>query len=197
MSTDHTDRLEAAVRQHIADGTGIDFDTLVLEGNPKGDRPKEPYATLLLVHTRRLGEPNYATSADGTTTVENFYRSRFSLQFYRATAVTLAQRYADWCASEAGRDAQLDADPPFAIVSAVDYQREDDDVSDHLERRTLIDLDVEWRTSTTQDGSTISEIASPAGEALRADLPPVTAADGNVVHGTVSHDFGKVFTDGT
>ena len=94
--------LERSTRWFIAEGTGIDRH-LVIEGNSPGARPKEGYASLLLVDDRRKSYPIRQQLPAGDGVADLVYRrAMFSLQFYREDAVDLAEKFDRWAMSEVG-----------------------------------------------------------------------------------------------
>ena len=112
---DVSQQLDRSVRAYVARGTGLDMN-LVRPGNAKGQRPKAPYATLLPVSDLRTGAPQYRQQVDAAgraagTLTETPYRRTYSLQFYRAGALDLANAFDRWAASE---DGLIVADTSFA-----------------------------------------------------------------------------------
>lgn len=108
------DSLERSVRLFVAEGACLDRHD-VIEGNPGGQRPKGPYATVLLVDDIALksqGTPiRRAVHADETLDLQSvrgqvgemvYRRATYSVQFYRKTAVARAKRFDQWATSQNG-----------------------------------------------------------------------------------------------
>ena len=108
--------LERCLRDFVARGAGLDADK-VRPGNAKAARPKDPYATLLLLNDVRRSQPEFIQLNDATTggaagTLQlTPRRATYSLQFYRDGAAALAELFDYYAMSEAGL---IDADTSFA-----------------------------------------------------------------------------------
>ena len=96
------DDLERTLRSFVAAGSGLATDH-VIPGNDKGPRPKEPYASLLLIGDDRLAYPvRYQRPDNEMTTQVTYRRANYSLQFYREGAVDLARAFVRFAESEIG-----------------------------------------------------------------------------------------------
>ena len=93
--------LERAVRWFVAEGTGLATNR-VIAGNAQGQRPKEPYASLLLIRDARRGYPIRRDLINGETADLVYRRAEFSLQFYRKGAADLAESFDAWAMSTKG-----------------------------------------------------------------------------------------------
>ena len=93
--------LERAVRWFVAEGCGLAMNR-VTQGNAQGPRPKDPYASLLLMTDLRRGYPVRRQLPNGQTADLIYRRAEYSLQFYRKGAVDLAERFDAWAMSENG-----------------------------------------------------------------------------------------------
>ena len=106
--------LDRTIRAYVSNGSSLD-QRLVIPGNSSQQRPKEPYASLLLVRDQRTSRPNFRQLYDddgnpaGTLT-DTQRRRDYSLQFYRSGAVDLASNFLNYIESESGI---LDAQTAF------------------------------------------------------------------------------------
>ena len=99
--------LERAVRWFVAEGCGLKSDLVIPGDDDKGQRPKAPYASLLLLDDRRKGYPIRRHIPDGEAGAGRvadmiYRRAEFSLQFYRKGAVDMAERFDAWAMSPRG-----------------------------------------------------------------------------------------------
>ena len=149
-----TEQLERDLRTFVQEGSGLAAG-LVIRGNAKGPRPKDPYASLLYVDDERQGYPVYVQGTTQVTAVQ-FYRTRFSLQFYRDGAVALAFRWRTWAESEVGvaRAAALG----FQSVFPLAVRRLDSIIADLFEERALIEWRVEWVYDSSQDTPVVDRL---------------------------------------
>ena len=94
--------LERCARWFVAEGSGLDMNR-VIEGNSPGARPKDGYASLLLIDDQRKSYPIRRQLPEGEGVADLVYRrATFSLQFYREDAVDLAENFDRWAMSEVG-----------------------------------------------------------------------------------------------
>ena len=184
--TDVLDRLATAVRLYVAEGAGLP-DTNVIPGDEAdmGQRPSGAYASLLFVSNRRRGYPTYRdTPGDTEITVITGECAHYSLQFYRADAFDRAYRFAAWAETLLGQEAinrhnqentGNDSAPPFRVVFPITVGELDIEVETVIERRAVINLQVNWIHSRPETVALM--------DALRGTLivdPPMTG-DGEAV----------------
>ena len=103
--------LEVALYLYVQQGSGV----ICIQGNSKGPRPKDPYATLLLTDDVDASHPSRMDLRDGTTLDTHYVRAMYSLQFYRKDAVATARRFARWVRSEVGLSQARTAFPDGCI----------------------------------------------------------------------------------
>ena len=72
--TTATQEFERTLRAFVAAGSGLDGEH-VIPGNDKGERPKDAYATLLLIDDDRLAYPVRYQQPDETTTQVTYRRA--------------------------------------------------------------------------------------------------------------------------
>ena len=168
------DDLERNVRSFVAAGSGLATDH-VIPGNDDGPRPKEPYASLLLIDDDRLAYPiRYQQPYDETVSTLTYRRAAYSLQFYRDGAVDHARRFVRYAESENGltfaedgwpldddgnKDpAATDADRfPFRVVQTppLSVQRLDVPVGEQWEQRALVALSVDYADLSNEEAGYI------------------------------------------
>ena len=148
--------LARAVRAYVATGSGL-APALVIPGNDKGPRPKEPYASLLLVDDGRRGFPEVVERDGGDLTITP-RAAAWSVQWYRAGAGARALRFASWLEDEAGIDAAGEAG--FSVVVPVAVNRLDEIAGDAFEERAQMDLTCRWLYSRAQNADTLERVRS-------------------------------------
>ena len=154
-----TDRLlEENVRSFVALGSAIQSKR-VIPGNSKGPRPRQVYASLLLIDDTRHAYPIVRETEAGPQTVTH-YRATYSLQFYRSGAADTAKRFVAWVETELGLDAARGRH--FQVVFPLTRQRLDDlSLDSEPEERVLVDLPVDYYLLVDQ---AIQPIAETRGE---------------------------------
>lgn len=141
--------VERAIREFVAEGSGLDLD-LVRQGNFRGPRPKEVYATVLLLDDDPHGQTTIDRQDDEDTGTHSLLhvRARYSVQWYRQGAVAAARRFRLWAGSELGLSHAEDGD--FRLQFPIRLRRLDSIVPDQLEERVQTDLVVDYTEKTTQ-----------------------------------------------
>ena len=147
--------LEENTRAFIARGSGLESNR-VLEGNQKGPRPKQAYATVLFRNDPRLGYPIRGEAENGESQDISHRRAAFSVQFFRNGASGRALAFCLYAESENGlTDAE---DLNIRIVQPVSYERLDVPAGDAFEHRALINLELDHYFVTDQDAGEIDSI---------------------------------------
>ena len=170
--TTQTLTLEQTLRWFVATGSGLDR-SHVIPGNDKGARPKDAYASLLLIDDGRLAHPvRYQQPGDELVTTMTYRRAAYSLQFYRDGAVDLARAFVRYAESENGLTAAEDGrliiaedgrvvdtvnDGGFRVVQTppLSVRRLDDIVGDDLQERALVNLSIDYADTSNQDAGYI------------------------------------------
>ena len=67
--------LEVALYLYVQQGSGV----VCIEGNSRGPRPRDPYATLLLTDDVDASHPSRMDLGDGTTLDTHYVRATYSL----------------------------------------------------------------------------------------------------------------------
>ena len=93
--------LARSVRIFVAEGSGLPTER-VIPGNDKGPRPKDPYASVLLIDDKRRGYPIRRQLEAGQTADLVYRRAVYSVQFYRNGSVEIANKFDQWSQSENG-----------------------------------------------------------------------------------------------
>ena len=173
--------LERRIRGLVADGSGLDKN-LVIPGNSKGDRPLDPYASLLYGERVREAFPVFEDNAQGQTETSNWRAVTFSLQFYRQGAVDRAHQFEEWIETPVGLDAATEADLQFEFPIVV--RRLDLEIGDAFEERAQIDLTVRHRTVTAQETGTVDRVSGMLSVSDREDRRgPTVVISGEVQSG--------------
>ena len=168
--TPQTLTLDQTLRWFVAAGSGLDRG-LVIPGNSKGPRPKDAYASLLLIDDNRLSYPiRYQQPNDEMTSSISYRRATYSLQFYRDGAAERARDFCIYAESENGltaaEDGLLMVDANWVVVGAVasggfrvvqtpplSVQRLDEITGDAFEERALVNLPIDYaHTTNTEPG---------------------------------------------
>ena len=136
------DDLERTVRAFVAQGSGL-ARMRVIPGNDDGPRPKDPYASLLLIDDARRAAPiRYQQPNDETVSTLTYRRANYSLQFFRDGATDHARAFVRFTESENGLTAAEDGE--FRIVVPLSVQRLDVPVGEGWEQRALVSLSVDY-----------------------------------------------------
>ena len=145
---------ERTIRAFVADGSRLD-PSLVIPGNDAGKRPKDAYASLLLIDDDRLAYPVRYQQPDETVTTLTYRRASYSLQFHRDGAVDLARAFVRFAESENGLTAAEDGD--FRVVQSppLSVQRLDVVLGDSWEQRALVSLSIDYADLSNQDAGYI------------------------------------------
>lgn len=149
-----TQELERTLRRFIATGAGF-ADGLVVKGNTKGPRRREPYASLLLVEDDRDGHP-IRRYRSGSVASWSYREALYSLQFYRDGSTDHALRFLGYAESEDGLTAAEQGG--FRCVFPMRLRRLDAMISDIFEERSLIDFRIRWLHDNTQQPPEISTV---------------------------------------
>lgn len=168
---------EQDVRAFVAQGSGLNAHSGVIEGNSRGKRPSGTYADLLLIDDVPQGLAAHQQEDNGQTVTQNWYRATFSLQFYRKGAVDRARRFRMWAESELGLMAADDSN--FRVVFPLTVQRLDLPVEAAIEERALIDFAVDYVHHIQQQTGIIDDIAVD----LTVETPGGTVIEAEVTHG--------------
>ena len=152
----NTQTLERSIRGFVATGSGLASDHVV-EGNTKGWRNKDLYASLLLIDNKPNSYPISRQSHEGLGTASLQYRTAiYSLQFYRIGAVNIALDFSAWVESEEGLNAAEAA--KFVVVPLFKFRRLDGVISDLYEERAQIDLSIIYAHTIIQQTGTIDSV---------------------------------------
>ena len=148
--------LERAIRAYVARGTSLPYSNVIRSEDNK-PRPKDRYATLLLINDVRQGYPQRIRLANGEMRSWNHRTATYSLQFYRTGANETALAFCDYAESENGL---VDAvDTSIRIVQPIQADNlAGDIVGDAIEERALINLPVQYVHYSDQDAGTIDQI---------------------------------------
>ena len=98
--------LEEAVREWVALGSGLDFDSKVINGSSKGNpSPDGLYATVLRVSDTPEGNNFNRYTADNKTISCQSITTLWSVQWFREGARDVARGFQVWAKSQAGIEA--------------------------------------------------------------------------------------------
>ena len=139
-----TARLEDAVAELVAAGSGVDYNS-VLSGNKGTPVPDGLFASLALIHHAIEGMPATVMSlASGETDLNAptvaTVRGRYSVQWFRTGAHDAANRLSVWVWSPEGAAQAQKAD--LTVLRVSDVRQLDDVVSGAWEERAGLDIDV-------------------------------------------------------
>ena len=152
-----TQELEREIRGLIATGSGLSA-MLVIEGNGKSPRPKQSYASVLMMDNERRGYPVFRDGeqeGDGTQTITPRMHS-VSVQWYRDDAQDNALAFANWVESEIGVATAYYQGLSFQ--QPINFRRLDLPVGDEIERRIQADIVVHYVASRIQDTGWVSTL---------------------------------------
>lgn len=151
--------LDEVVRAYVAMGSGLDVDTEVLPGNPKGPTPQTLYATVLFVDDATPGTPYRRwTDVDGDLRAQTLRDTgaRYSVQWMRTGARDAARRFAAWLASPAGHDEAIRQHLVVRRLSAI--RRLDTLIADDWEERVNVDLMVGYVEALSDPTAAIAAV---------------------------------------
>ena len=156
--------LERRVRKLVADGSGLDSN-LVLVGNRPVQRPTGVYATVLLIEHIRTSYPSFAQqpAPDYGTIQGNWWRSAYSVNWYRRGAHQKAVDFATWAQSELGLTAAEDA--AIRIEFPIQLNQMDLVIADDWEERMQTDLGVQWAAGTSQNTGVVDDLRGHLNDA--------------------------------
>ena len=142
-----TARLEDAVAELVAAGSGLDYNS-VLSGNKGTPVPDGLFASLVLIHQAIEGIPATVMSlapdgADLNAPTVATVRGRYSVQWFRTGAHDAATRLSVWAWSPEGVAQAQQAD--LTVLRVSDVRQLDDVVSGAWEERAGVDIDIGYR----------------------------------------------------
>ncbi|MYD92455.1 MAG: hypothetical protein F4Y02_01925, partial [Chloroflexi bacterium] len=149
--------LDEVIRGYVAMGSGLDVDTDVLPGNPKGPTPQGLYATVLFVDDATPGTPYRRwTDVEGALTAQTLRdtSARYSVQWMRTGARDAARRFVAWLSSSAGHDEAIRQHLVVQRVSAI--RRLDTLIADDWEERVNVDLQIGYVEALCQRADAIA-----------------------------------------
>ena len=147
-----TSRLEDAVAEVVAAGSGVDYNS-VLSGNKGTPVPDGLFASLVLIHQAIEGVPATVMSlapggADLDAPTIATVRGRYSVQWFRTGAHDAATRLSVWVWSPEGVAQAQQAD--LTVLRVSDVRQLDDVVSGAWEERAGLDIEVGYTQKIDQ-----------------------------------------------
>lgn len=161
--------VQRAIRRHVSQGSGVPRE-LVIPGNSPGRRPREPYASVLIisdvVESETLSRYRQDPGDAEATIIDNVtnHRAVASVQFYRSQtyerlgAHDAARLFANWIGTDEGKQAEDRAG--FRLEGPFIVRNLDNVIDDHFEERAGIDLNVlyRYRDPASQDVGTMENV---------------------------------------
>ncbi len=152
MITPATARLEDAVAELVAAGSGVGYNS-VLSGNKGIPVPDGLFASLVLIHQAIEGIPATVMSlapgeADLNAPTVATVRGRYSVQWFRTGAHDAATRLSVWVWSSEGVAQSQKSD--LTVLRVSDVRQLDDVVSGAWEERAGLDIEVGYTQKIDQ-----------------------------------------------
>jgi len=149
--------VDRAVRAYVAAGSGLPSQR-VIPGNSPGPSPAEPYASALLVSSKREGHA-WRRNEPGPTIIVSTVSSFavvYLVQWYRAGAHETAARFRLWAESPGGLEAARFHGLSYSQTT--DVMQVDDLISEEWEERAGLYLTMGHYRTMTQDAGIINAV---------------------------------------